>query len=141
MPAYFWKKLSLNLKVLLFPNEVSIVLEQELFLEIIGIKASHCVRLLSHTGHRSALCAVVALLPPNRHTKPVSYLKWGSFGPYWEFLQLQWTNLCLGWYKRILNQLQGDFCVNDDPKYGTWSYVCKRQSRYRSVSKDPRKSS
>lgn len=60
MPAYFRKKLSLNLKVLLFPNEVSIVLEQELFLEIIGIKASHCVRLLSHTGHRSALCAVVA---------------------------------------------------------------------------------
>lgn len=60
MPAYFWKKLSLNLKVLLFPGEVSIVLEQELFLEIIGIKASHCVRLLSHTGHRSALCAIGA---------------------------------------------------------------------------------
>lgn len=61
MPAYFWKKLNLNLKVLLFPNEVSIVLEQELFLEIIGIKASHCVRLLSHTGHRSALCAIHAI--------------------------------------------------------------------------------
>lgn len=54
------KKLSLNLKVLLFPNEVSIVLEHKLFLEIIGIKASHCVRLLSHTGRRSALCAICA---------------------------------------------------------------------------------
>lgn len=100
-----------------------------------------CQITFSYWSQIRIVCYMCKLLLQNGHTKPVSYLKWGSFVPLWEFMQLQWTNLCPGWYKRSLNQLLSDFCVNDDPKYGTWSYVCNQQSRHRSFSKDPRKSS